>query len=133
MCKTSKFKVSDISNMKDNMGVAWVTCPLQLAVRIAENGVMTLGWTRVKIELLRKRPVQCFQCWHFGHARSNCRSEISRKGSCFRCGQTDHLASTCKVARPKCLICEEIGKEYRHRIGSQRCLKNRIPWGCSVN
>jgi len=85
---------------------------------------MTLGWTRVKIELLRKRPVQCFQCWHFGHARSNCRSEISRKGSCFRCGQTDHLASTCKVARPKCLICEEIGKEYRHRIGSQRCLKN---------
>ncbi|XP_025264641.1 uncharacterized protein LOC112638009 [Camponotus floridanus] len=56
----SEFKVSTISNMRDGMRVAWVTCPLQTAVKIAENGVVTL----------------------------------------------------------------EDGKEYRHRIGAQRCLEN---------
>lgn len=53
-------KVSPINFMKDSMGVAWVTCPLEVAVRIAQVGVVKLGWTRVKVELLKKRPVQCF-------------------------------------------------------------------------
>lgn len=120
----SDFKVSAISNMRDGMGIAWVTCPLQVAVKIAENGVMALDWTRVRVELLRKRPVQCYKCWHFGHVRSNCRAEIDRKGTCFRCGQMGHSVGTCNTGMPKCLICVEAGKEYRHRIGTPRCLEN---------
>ncbi|EFN69006.1 Proline-rich P65 protein [Camponotus floridanus] len=120
----NEFKVSTISNMRDGMGVAWVTCPLQTAVKIAENGVMTLGWTRVRVELLKKRPIQCHKCWRFGHVASRCAAEIDRKGTCFRCGQVGHLAGACNTGVLRCLICAEDGKEHRHRIGTQRCLEN---------
>jgi len=79
-CSRQDFKVSPINNMRDGMDVAWVKYPLVTAIRVAEKGTVTLGWTRVKIELLRKRPVQCYKCWHFGHVRPSCRSEIERKG-----------------------------------------------------
>lgn len=72
------FKVSDIVSMKDGMGMTWITCPLQAAVKIAEKGVLTLGWTRVKIDLLKKRPIQCYKCWRYGHVRTGCRSDIDR-------------------------------------------------------
>lgn len=117
--------MSPINNMRDGMGVAWVKCQLETAIRVAKKGTVTLGWTRVKIELLRKHPVQCYKCWHFGHVRPSCRSEIERKGACFRCGQTGHAAGSCNAGLPKCLICEEIGKDFRHRIGTPRCLANQ--------
>lgn len=123
-CPREEFKVSSVTNMRDGMGAAWISCPLHVAVRIAEVGTVTLGWTRVRIELLRKRPVQCYKCWYFGHVRSNCRSEIDRTGACFRCGLTGHIVGSCNAGMPRCLICEETGKEYRHRLGSPRCLTN---------
>lgn len=124
-CPQQDFKVSPIINMRDGMGVTWVRCPLETAVRVAERGTVTLGWTRVRVELLKRRPVQCYKCWHFGHARPNCRSENERKGLCFRCGQADHAIDTCRAGFPKCLICEDIGKDSRHRIGNTRCLENQ--------
>lgn len=124
-CGRHEFKVSPINNMRDGMGVAWVVCPLQTAVKIAEVGVVTLGWTRVRIDLLRKRPVQCFRCWHFGHVKSNCRAEVDRTGACFKCGLTGHTAGLCSSGTLKCLACEDLGKESRHRIGSPRCLTNQ--------
>lgn len=119
------FKVSAISNMRDGMGVSWVICPLQAAIKIAERGAVTLGWTRVKVDLLRKRPVQCFKCWHFGHVRSSCRSELDRTGSCFKCGIAGHTIGICRTNTPNCLICKDIGRESRHRMGSIICLKNQ--------
>jgi len=29
--------------MRDGMGIAWINCPLEIAVKIAEKGVVTLG------------------------------------------------------------------------------------------
>jgi len=124
-CHQYEMKVSPIRNMRDGMGVAWATCPLQAAVKLAEIGVVALGWTKVKIELLKKCPVQCFKCWHFGHVRSNSRVEIDRKGICFRCGSVEHTIGTCNAVMPKCLICEETGKDSRHRMGVSRCLMNQ--------
>jgi len=118
------FKVSAITNMRDGMGVMWVTCPLQAAIKIAERGTVVLGWTRVKIDLLRKRPVQCFKCWHFGHVRSGCRSVMDRKGSCYKCGIAGHTIGSCTVNILNCSICKDIGCESRHRIGSIICLRN---------
>lgn len=124
-CGRQDFRVSPISVMRDGMGVAWITCPLEFAAKIAEKGVIALGWTRVKIELLKKRPVQCFRCWKFGHVRGNCRSEIDRKGSCFRCGLTGHTVGNCNAGAPRCVICEDLGMEFRHRMGTPRCLSNQ--------
>lgn len=98
-CMRSDFKVALIRSMRDGMGVTWITCPLQVAVKMAEIGVVALGWTRVKLELLRKHPVQCFRCWYFGHVRSNCRVGIDRIGACFKCGQSDTRSETVMWAR----------------------------------
>lgn len=107
------------------MGVAWITCPLQAAIRVAKIGVLTLGWTRVKIDLLKKRPVQCYKCWHYGHVRSSCRSDIDRVGGCFRCGNVGHTIKACRSSIPSCLICKDKGCESRHKMGSVGCLKNQ--------
>lgn len=124
-CTRQELKVSPINTMRDGMGVAWIVCPLEIAVKIAERGVVNLGWTRVRIELMRKRPIQCFRCWHFGHVRTSCRSEVDRTGACFRCGVVGHPANNCNAGAPKCVICEEARLDYRHRIGSPTCLFNQ--------
>lgn len=123
-CSRSVFKTSPISRMRDGMRVAWVSCPLEIAIRIAEQGPINLGWTRVRVELMRKRPVQCFRCWRFGHVRSSCDSQIERTGLCFRCGCAGHSAAICSDT-PRCLVCLESGKDSTHRIGTPRCLSNQ--------
>lgn len=120
-----EFKVSAISIMRDGLGMSWVSCPLQAAVRVAERGALALGWTRVKVELLQKRPVQCYKCWHYGHVRLNCRSEVERKGSCYKCGNAGHTIKLCKSNVVNCLICKEKGHKYGHKMGSMNCLRNQ--------
>lgn len=73
---------------------------------------------------MKKRPIQCFRCWKFGHVKNNCKADIDRAGICFRCGTAGHPAKECN-SLPRCLICAEINKESRHRIGSMRCLENQ--------
>lgn len=106
--------------MRDGMGIVWIQCSLENAWRIAEIGSITLGITVVRIELLRRRPVQCFRCWRFGHVRS----EVERTGLCFRYGATGHPAGRCN-SQPKYLVCEELKKDFNHRMGSPQCLYNQ--------
>jgi len=124
-CSPSDLKISAINTMRDGMGAAWIVCPLEIAIKMAEKGSMTLGWTRVRIELLKKRPVQCYKCWRYGHIKNNCRSETDRIGTCFRCGMQYHVVQHCTAAFPCCLICRDDKKEHRHRIGSSVCLANQ--------
>ncbi|RLU15159.1 hypothetical protein DMN91_012153 [Ooceraea biroi] len=63
---------------------AWVQCPLAAANSVAAAGYLRLGWTMVRVELLRSRPTQCFKCWHFGHVRSKCTATVDRDRNCFR-------------------------------------------------
>jgi len=123
-CPPRDLKVSNITPMKDGMGIAWAYCPLEYAIRMAEKGSLTLGWTVVRIELMKRRPIQCFRCWKFGHARTNCKSVVDRNGMCLRCGSAGHMANKCSLP-PKCLICAEINKESRHRMGSAKCMMNQ--------
>lgn len=58
-CVCEDLKVSPVNNMRDRMGIAWITCPLDIALKIVDYGYLRLGWTRVRIELLKKRPIQC--------------------------------------------------------------------------
>lgn len=114
------------------MGAAWARCPLEHVIRIAEKGSVLLGWTNVRIKLMKKKSIQCFRCWKFGHVRINCKAESDRSGSCFRCGHFGHSANICTSA-PNCVLCAEDKKDKkdcRHRIGSIRCLQNQgFPYG----
>lgn len=123
-CSPRELTVSKINFMRDGMGVAWARCPLEHAIKIAETGGVVLGWTVVRLELLKKRPIQCFRCWKFGHVRNNCKAEIDRSGACFRCGTVGHSVKDCNSI-PTCVICADVNKDHRHRIGSARCLENQ--------
>ncbi|XP_029164575.1 uncharacterized protein LOC114935842 [Nylanderia fulva] len=117
------FGISEVKTMRDGMGIVWVQCPLNAAIAVAEVGRLRIGWTSARVELLKKRPVQCFKCWRFGHVRTNCAAPEDRFGSCFRCGNSAHKAKDCS-ASPHCVICSDIGKSCNHRIGSFICLVN---------
>lgn len=93
-------------------------------MKIAEKGNLTLGWTVVRVDLLKKEPIQCFRCWRFGHVQTSCKSEVDRKGSCFRCGFQGHSVRDCS-ALPRCVICADNNLDSRHRIGTPRCLQNQ--------
>lgn len=59
-CSAGDFKVSNVNLMRDGMGVVWVRCPSATAYTIAGLGRIErieLGWTTVRIDLLKKKPV----------------------------------------------------------------------------
>lgn len=124
-CKEVDLRVSPITIMRDGMGAVWINCPLDTAAGLAELGRVTIGWTSIRIVLLKRRPVQCYRCWRFGHVRDGCKSDKDRTGACFRCGMSGHSAAKCGPGPPTCVICLEDNKEYRHRLGSARCLENQ--------
>lgn len=107
--------------MRDGMDIAWVQCLINNAITIAEQGSINLDWTKTRVELLKKRPVQRFRCWKFGHVRQKCNETVDRTGNCFKCGSGSHQAQKYEES-PHCVICAAINKPFGHRIGSAICL-----------
>lgn len=113
--------------MTNGLGLVWIKCPIRVANRLAAVGWMRMGWTMVRVELLDKRPIQCFRCWEYGHARFSCKSVKDRRDCCYNCGEPGHTASKCDRNRPTCIICKEKGYEANHRLGSKWCRIGRAP------
>ncbi|XP_067216852.1 uncharacterized protein [Linepithema humile] len=125
-CTVEEVRVGQIQRMTNGLGLIWVQCPLVAAVRMNGLKKFRLGWSTVKVELLRTRPVQCFKCWQFGHMRASCSSSEDRSLRCYRCGQAGHRVVEC-ANNPHCLICESQGKESGHRLGSEKCGAKKMP------
>ncbi|XP_011684316.1 PREDICTED: cellular nucleic acid-binding protein-like [Wasmannia auropunctata] len=89
-------------------------------MRLAQAGSLRVGWSTTKVDLLKKRPVQCYKCLATGHVRERCPSDVDRSLSCFNCGTAGHLARECNRP-PTCPICREAGRRYDHRAGSEEC------------
>lgn len=106
--------------MRNGLGSVWVQCPLAVAVKVAPNGNIRIGWSTARVELMRARPRQCFRCWQPGHMKSMCKAETDRSGACFRCGREGHTARQCTMA-PLCVLCEQAGRNANHRRGSGNC------------
>lgn len=59
---------SEIRYFSGNLGVAWIQCPMRAALRIKEAGdSITVGWSKIKVEVLKPRPLQCFKCLARAH------------------------------------------------------------------
>lgn len=99
----------------------WGRCPLVAANKVTERGKIRVGWTIVKVELLAKRPLQCYCCWEFGHVRFSCRATTDRNGHCFNCGKPGHTARACERREPRCILYEKKGMDANHRIGTRDC------------
>lgn len=97
-CDKEDVKVGRIQPMRNGLNTVWVRCPLVAATAIASRKKVRMGWTFVKVELLKTKPTQCFKCWGYGHVRYACKSDVDRSRSCFNCGEEDHPLRDCKLS-----------------------------------
>ncbi|XP_070529818.1 uncharacterized protein [Cardiocondyla obscurior] len=121
-CRQEDFKLGEIRRSYNGLYTTVLKCPVAVANQLIEKKRIQIGWVSARIEALPARPLQCFRCLQKGHVRENCNSPIDRSNSCFRCGETTHTAVTCKNL-PKCLICEELKKPFRHKMGGPASLQ----------
>lgn len=119
-CKPGEIKVGLLRPMFNGLRSAWVQCPLAAAVSISSQARVRIGWSMIRVELLRAHPLQCFRCWEFGHVRRSCKAELDRSKNCFRCGRADHVARSCQEA-PFCVLCADKNRRSDHRLGSASC------------
>lgn len=120
-CTTEEVKTGNIRWMYNGLGIIWIRCPLAAAIKVEKEGKIRIGWTVAKVEVMAKRPLQCYRCWEFGHVRFSCKAKVDRKGHCFNCGNLGHSARECRSEVPRCVICDERGYPANHRIGSRFC------------
>jgi len=102
-CHPEKIRVGPIQQTPNGMGSAWVRCSLTAANTVVRGGPLTIGWTRVKVEMLPERPLRCYKCWGKEHVRATCTSTEDRTGACYRCGENGHAARDCR-APVRCAI-----------------------------
>lgn len=70
-CEPTNMKVGLNNKMRNGLGSVWVQCPLTVAVKVAKCGSrIRIGWSTVRVELMRTRPKQCFRCWQTGHTKT---------------------------------------------------------------
>jgi len=119
-CQMEDVRVGTIRAGPNRLGTAWCRCPLTAANKIAKEGRLVVGWTRVRVEILPDRPTTCFRCLRKGHVRANCPESGDNEGLCYRCGEPGHVAGTC-TAPPKCPLCKGSGRPENHRVGSEAC------------
>jgi len=116
----SSCDISPFRPMCNGLGLTWIRCPLVSAIKLVKKSRLNIGWSVARIEMMRSRPVQCYKCWHFGHVRNQCNSDMDRTNYCFKCGNPNHSSYTC-LSDAYCVICADLGHDVAHRIGSSAC------------
>lgn len=125
-CKIEEVKVGRIGRTRSGTGVIWVKCPRNIAITIADKKRIPIGWSMVRIEMMKARPIQCHKCWRTGHVKEKCKSDKNYRGCCFKCGAEGHIALNC-TNTVRCRICVDIGLKGNHRMGSNRCTVIKLP------
>ncbi|XP_029166176.1 uncharacterized protein LOC114936978 [Nylanderia fulva] len=114
-CRVADLKAGEIRVFpKSKVGTLWVRCPTVAARRLGVQGSIVMGWARLTVTPLARRPIQCFRCHAFGHLSNRCGSEVVRSNCCFRCGKEGHPAAKCE-APPLCAL------QHQREAGESLC------------
>ncbi|XP_011688454.1 PREDICTED: uncharacterized protein LOC105450359 [Wasmannia auropunctata] len=119
-CSIEDIRLGQTRVTRNGFRTVWAQCPLNAAIGLAQEGSLRVGWSTSTVDLLKKRPVQCFKCFATGHVRERCPSTVDRSLNCFNCGAEGHNARNCGRP-PDCPICREQGRKHDHRAGSDAC------------
>nr|XP_012224479.1 PREDICTED: uncharacterized protein LOC105673432 [Linepithema humile] len=120
-CHKDDIRCGPIRRYKRGMGSIWLQMPAIAAIKLAKEAKIRVGWTTAKVEVLQKRPLQCYRCLARGHTRNRCPPEnIDRSSHCYNCGEIDHKAEAC-TRKVSCLICKSKGLKDGHKVGSPEC------------
>lgn len=119
-CSTQDVTVGNIKTSPRGIGFVWARYPLAEATILERKKTIKIGWASVKVNLLPPRRLQCFRCLKTGHTKARCDEKVDRSDLCYNCGQKGHRSINCS-AKTKCVICEEAGRAYNHRVGGPRC------------
>ncbi|EFN61591.1 hypothetical protein EAG_13521, partial [Camponotus floridanus] len=94
-CNIHEVLVGEIRPTRSGLSTVWLRCPLKSAIAIANKGKIPLGWSMVRVELLKAKPTQCFRCWKVVHTVKGCKAEEDYSECCFRCRRKGHKANAC--------------------------------------
>nr|XP_012217375.1 PREDICTED: uncharacterized protein LOC105669163 [Linepithema humile] len=120
-CHVDDIRHNPIRRYKRDMGAIWLQVPALAAVKAAEEGRINIDWTIARIEVLQKRPIQCYRCLARGHTSNRCPpNNVDRSSHCYNCGEADHKVGTC-MKKACCPICKGRGLKDDHRAGSTEC------------
>lgn len=61
-CLTGDIRISPFSRMSDGLNAVWIRCLLSAAVKVSALGRLKIGWSSARIELMQRRPIQCYKC-----------------------------------------------------------------------
>lgn len=120
-CLRGEIKIGQRRQMRNGLGIIWIQCPMSAVGKLTDIGRLRLGWSLVRVEALKAKPIQCFRCWRTGHVRGLCQSRTDRSGHCFRCGKEGHQSKDCTEPF-SCAVCAEDGRESAHRMGARGCI-----------
>ncbi|EFN60861.1 hypothetical protein EAG_04035, partial [Camponotus floridanus] len=71
-CNFEAVKVGRIDRTRSGNSVVWVQCPRNSTLLLAEKKRIPIGWSMVRIEIIKARPLQCHKCWRTGHVKEKC-------------------------------------------------------------
>lgn len=89
------------------------------ARKVVEMRSIVVGWTNIRVETLKPRPMQCYRCMGAGHTRAMCTEDADRSNLCYRCGEKGHKVGDCSGPL-SCAFCKDHGWKHDHRRKGMR-------------
>lgn len=123
-CRAQEVQMGTIQRSQRGQGSLWLRVPLAAVRKVAEEGIIRVGWSRTKVDLLENRPLRCYRCLERGHVREECNNTLDRSKRCYRCGGDGHTARGCRNP-PRCPLCADLGRAHSHILGGKQCAPQR--------
>ncbi|XP_020296938.1 uncharacterized protein LOC109861625 [Pseudomyrmex gracilis] len=119
-CRPADVQVGRARASSNRLFTVWVRCPVAAARKVVGAGFMMVGLVQVQIEVLERRPLQCYKCLLRVHVIATCTYTTPEEDRRDRCGGKRHRSTECTAA-VKCPLCSDLGRPATHQCGGKAC------------